>query len=140
MSERNQQFSRTKILIFSVLLLFFFSFLLRTHQLEGITQKDFITTYPVVAQKDNNIARIRKHEETSEGIGRVWIYKEQYFDGVPTEAWEMVIAGYKTLNKWLKDRKDKHLTGDEILQFQKIVVALCKTIEIQEKIDRIILL
>ena len=110
------------------------------HQLEGITQKDFITTYPVAAQKDNNIARIRKHEETCEGIGRVWINKEQYFDGVPTEAWEMVIAGYKTLDKWLKDRKDKHLTGEEILQFQKIVVALCKTIEIQEKIDRIIVL
>lgn len=109
-----------------------------THQLEGITQKDFITTYPVAAQKDNNIARIRKHEETSEGLGRVWINKEQYFDGVPTEAWEMVIAGYKTLDKWLKDRKDKHLTGEEILQFQKIVVALCKTIEIQEKIDEII--
>lgn len=109
-----------------------------THHLEGITQKDFITTYPIAAQKDNNIARIRKHEETSEGIGRVWINKEQYFDGVPTEAWEMVIAGYKTLDKWLKDRKDKHLTGEEIVQFQKIVVALCKTIEIQEKIDKII--
>lgn len=103
------------------------------HQLEGITQKDFITTYPVAAQKDNNIARIRKHEETCEGIGRVWINKEQYFDGVPTEAWEMVIAGYKTLDKWLKDRKDKHLTGEEILQFQKIVVALCKTIEIRRE-------
>lgn len=108
------------------------------HQLEGITQKDFITTYPVAAQKDNNIARIRKFEETGEGVGRVWINKEQYFDGVPTEAWNMIIAGYQPLDKWLKDRKDKHLTGDELLHYQKIVVALCRTIEIQEKIDSIL--
>lgn len=108
------------------------------HQLKGITQKDFITTYPVAAQKDNNITRIRKFEETSEGVGRVWINKEQYFDGVPTEAWNMIIAGYQPLDKWLKDRKDKHLTGDELLHYQKIVVALDKTIRTQERIDEII--
>ena len=108
------------------------------HPLKGITQKDFITTYPVAAQKDNNITRIRKFEETSEGVGRVWINKEQYFDGVPTEAWNMIIAGYQPLDKWLKDRKDKHLTGDELLHYQKIVVALDKTIRTQERIDEII--
>lgn len=108
------------------------------HQLKGITQKDFITTYPVAAQKDNNITRIRKFEETSEGVGRVWINKEQYFDNVPTEAWNMIIAGYQPLDKWLKDRKDKHLTGDELLHYQKIVVALDKTIRTQERIDEII--
>ena len=108
------------------------------HQLKGITQKDFITTYPVAAQKDNNITRIRKFEETSEGVGRVWINKEQYFDGVPTEAWNMIIAGYQPLDKWLKDRKDKHLTGDELLHYQKIVVALDRTIRTQERIDEII--
>lgn len=108
------------------------------HQLEGVMQKDFITTYPVAAQKDNNIVRIRKFEETGEGVGRVWINKEQYFDGVPTEAWNMIIAGYQPLDKWLKDRKDKHLTGDELLHYQKIVVALDKTIRTQERIDEII--
>ena len=50
----------------------------------------------------------------------------------------MIIAGYKSLEKWLKDRKDKHLTGDEIIHFQKMVVALVKTIRIQEEIDEII--
>lgn len=89
------------------------------HELKGVEKAEIITTYPVVAAKDNNVVLTRKFEEISEDTGRVWINKEQYFDGVPTEAWNMVIAGYQPLDKWLKDRKDKHLTGDEILHYQE---------------------
>lgn len=108
------------------------------HELKGIDRKDLITTYPVIGEKDNNVVLIHKFEETNEGIGRVWINKEQYFDGVPLEAWNMIIAGYQPLEKWLKDRKDKHLTGNEIIHYQKMVVALVKTIRTQEEIDEII--
>lgn len=108
------------------------------HELKGVEKAEIITTYPVVAAKDNNVVLTRKFEEISEDTGRVWINKEQYFDGVPTEAWNMVIAGYQPLDKWLKDRKDKHLTGDEILHYQKMVVALVNTIRTQEEIDRVI--
>ena len=108
------------------------------HEIKGIDRKDLITTYPVIGTKDNNVIKAYVYEETNEGIGRVWINKEQYFDGVPLEAWNMIIAGYKSLEKWLKDRKDKHLTGDEIIHFQKMVVALVKTIRTQEEIDEII--
>ena len=51
-----------------------------------------------------------------------------------SEAWNMIIAGYQPLEKWLKDRKDKHLTGNEIIHYQKMVVALVKTIRTQEEI------
>ncbi len=108
------------------------------HAMKRIERTDIITTYPVAAAKDNNVVLTRKFEETSEGVGRVWINKEQYFDKVPSEAWNMVIAGYQPLDKWLKDRKDKHLTGDEILHYQKMVVALVNTIRTQEEIDRVI--
>ena len=108
------------------------------HAMKGIEKTEIITTYPVAATKDNNVVLTRKFEETSEGIGRVWINKDQYFDGVPSEAWNMVIAGYQPLDKWLKDRKDKHLTGEEIMHYQKMVVALVNTIRTQEEIDRMI--
>ena len=108
------------------------------HELKGLEKADIITTYPVAATKDNNVVQTRKFEETGEGTGRVWINKEQYFDDVPSEAWNMVIAGYQPLDKWLKDRKDKHLTGEEIVHYQKMVVALVNTIRTQEEIDRII--
>lgn len=108
------------------------------HQLKGIEQKDFITQFPKTSPTDNNIVRLRKFEETGEGVGKVWINKHQYFDNVPTAAWNMIISGYQVLDKWLKDRKDRHLDSDEIRHYQKIVVALVKTIEIQEGIDNII--
>lgn len=108
------------------------------HQLKDIEKKDFITTYPVVAQNDNNIVRLRKFEEMSDDTGRIWINKEQYFDNVPTEAWKMIIAGYQPLDKWLKDRKDKHLTGEEIQHYQQMIVALVQTIRMQEMIDEMI--
>lgn len=108
------------------------------HQLEGIEKADIITTYPILAQKDNNVVRRRKFEEIEEGSGRVWVNDDQYFDGVPTEAWNMIIAGYQPLDKWLKDRTNKHLTGEEIIHYQKMVVALVQTIRTQEQIDSIV--
>ena len=108
------------------------------HELKGIDRTDLITTYPVIGKKDNNVVLRHEFKETNEGTGRVSINEEQYFDGVPTEAWNTIIAGYKTLEKWLKDRKDKHLTSNEIIHYQKMVVALVKTIRTQEEIDEII--
>lgn len=108
------------------------------HQLRSIEQKDFITQFPMTSPTDNNIVRLRKFEETEDGVGKVWINKHQYFDNVPTAAWNMIISGYQVLDKWLKDRKDKHLDSDDIRHYQKIVVALVKTIEVQEKIDNVI--
>ena len=67
------------------------------HELKGIDRTDLITTYPVIGTKDNNVIKAHVYEATNEGIGRVWINKEQYFDGVPSEAWNMIIVGYKSL-------------------------------------------
>lgn len=106
------------------------------HLLIGIEKKDFITQYSVTEGDD--IVTKKEFEETSDGLGRVWINKYRYFDNVPIAAWDLVISGYKPLEKWLKDRNGKKLSGEEIRHYQKTVVALCKTIDIQEKIDEII--
>ena len=109
----------------------------RLHLLEGITDDDFITTYPVCRPKDNNLCEKREFEETEEGIGRVWINDYQYFDHVPTDAWNMVVAGYQPLDRWLKDRKGKRLTSDEIVHYQLMVTALQKQAAVMEEIDAI---
>ncbi|MBU1116893.1 MAG: helicase [Bacteroidetes bacterium] len=72
-----------------------------------------------------------KYEE-----GKVWINKEQYFDGIKEEVWQYQIGGYQVCEKWLKDRKERTLTLDEIKTYCKIVTSLSKTIELQKKIDR----
>lgn len=109
----------------------------RLHLLEGITDDDFITTYPVCRPKENNHCEKREFEETEEGIGRVWINDYQYFDHVPTVAWNMVVAGYQPLDRWLKDRKGKRLTSDEIVHYQLMVTALQRQSVVMEEIDAI---
>jgi len=67
----------------------------------------------------------------------VYINKEQYFKNVPEEIWHYQIGGYQVCEKWLKDRKGRKLTLDEITTYCNIVTALSKTIEIQKKIDEL---
>jgi predicted helicase len=67
---------------------------------------------------------------------KVWVNKEQYFDGITEEVWQYQIGGYQICEKWLKDRKDRTLTIEEIKTYCKIVTALSKTIELQKEIDK----
>ncbi|TRZ67601.1 MAG: DNA methyltransferase, partial [Methanothrix sp.] len=66
---------------------------------------------------------------------RVLINETQCFEGIPPQVWEYQIGGYQVCHKWLKDRKDRHLSLDEIKTYCQIVTALAKTIEIQTAID-----
>ncbi len=70
--------------------------------------------------------------------GRVWINKTQYFDGVPQDVWEFHIGGYQVCQKWLKDRKDRQLTHDDIQRYQHIVANLAETIRLMEAVDDVI--
>ena len=67
----------------------------------------------------------------------VYINESQYFEGVTKEIWEYQIGGYQVSNKWLKDRKKKSLSLDDIKHYCKIVTSLQKTIKVQKAIDDI---
>ncbi len=67
---------------------------------------------------------------------KVWINKDQYFDGIKEEVWQYQIGGYQVCEKWLKDRKERTLSLDEIKTYCKIVTSLTKTIELQTEIDK----
>jgi predicted helicase len=69
---------------------------------------------------------------------RVWINKTQYFEGVAPEVWEFHVGGYQVCHKWLKDRKGRRLTFDDIKHYQRIVAALAETITLMEQIDETI--
>jgi hypothetical protein len=70
-------------------------------------------------------------------MGRVYINENQYFANVPEVAWNFYIGGYQPAQKWLKDRKGRELNYDDILHYQKIVVALSETDRIMRGIDLI---
>jgi hypothetical protein len=60
------------------------------------------------------------------------------FRGVPEAVWKFHIGGYQVCEKWLKDRKGRTLSDDDILHYQKIVVALAETIRLMREVDEII--
>ena len=70
-------------------------------------------------------------------VGRVYINDTQYFDNVPEIAWNFYIGGYQPAQKWLKDRKDRKLEFDDILHYQKIIVALTETDRLMKEIDKV---
>ena len=66
---------------------------------------------------------------------KVFINKEQYFEGIPKEVWEYRIGSYQVMEKYLKDRKGRKLSLDEINHYMKVAKAIRLTIELQQKID-----
>src|SRR5262249_48324958 len=60
------------------------------------------------------------------------------FRGVPEAVWNFHIGGYQVCEKWLKDRKGRTLSNDDITHYQKIVVALAETLRLMKEIDEVI--
>jgi predicted helicase len=71
---------------------------------------------------------------------RVYINLYLYFEGTTSDVWKFKIGGYQVLDKWLKDRKKakRTLSFDDVLHYQKIVVALKETMQRMEEIDQLI--
>ena len=66
--------------------------------------------------------------------GRVYINGTQYFDNVPQTAWEFYIGGYQPAQKYLKDRKGRELTPDEVMHYENIITVLLETDRIMKEI------
>ena len=119
--------------------------LVSTH-LPGLPETDrFISTYS--GHRNPEVGRVGWSE------GTVWlnasktIAREGHratrpgtigFQGVPEEVWDFHIGGYQVCHKWLKDRKGRTLSDEDIAHYQKIVVALNETIRIMGEIDEVI--
>ena len=52
---------------------------------------------------------------------------------MPEAVWNFHIGGYQVCEKWLKDRKGRTLSKDDIAHYQKIVVALAETIRLMKE-------
>ena len=82
---------------------------------------------------DEKVEKLRYNENE----GRVYLNKIQYFEGITEEVYEYQIGGYQVCCKWLKDRKGRRLSLDDIKHYCKIATSLQKTIEIQKALDDI---
>ncbi len=107
------------------------------HLLESPTVEQYITQYPI--DGDNIVSKphfVNSPPMEELGVvGKVYINDTQYFNNVPEIAWNFYIGGYQPAQKWLKDRKNRKLEFDDILHYQKIIVALSETDRLMNKID-----
>ncbi len=69
--------------------------------------------------------------------GKVYINDTQYFENVPETAWNFYIGGYQPAQKWLKDRKGRTLNFEDLMHYQKIIVALFETDRLMKEIDEV---
>lgn len=51
------------------------------------------------------------------------------------KVWNFHVGGYQVCEKWLKDRRGRKLTNDDITHYQNVVKALVETIRQMAEID-----
>ena len=111
------------------------------HLMDAPELSKLYTKFPV--SNSNEVGKISYVKPTQKGKGkkvpgRVYINKNQYFEGIDPKVWEFEIGGYKVLQKWLKARKGHNLSFDDTMHYQKIIVAIKETMRIMEEIDNLI--
>jgi predicted helicase len=79
-------------------------------------------------------------EKISYSRDTVWLDKAQTrgFRGIPETVWNFRIGCYQVCEKWLKDRKGRTLSNEDINHYHRIIVALAETTRIMAEIDKTI--
>lgn len=98
------------------------------HLMTSPIMNQYQTTYPVGGS--DLMEALRYKDE------KVWINDAQYFGNVPEVAWNFYIGGYQPAQKWLKDRKGRRLTSEDLDHYQKIIKVLMETYRIMQEIDQ----
>ncbi len=96
------------------------------HLMKSPSLHDYDTTFP---EAGDNVVEKLKYEDK-----KVYINDTQYFGNVPELAWNFYIGGYQPAQKWLKDRKGRELSYEDIDHYQKITKILVETDRIMQEI------
>ncbi|MDR2344277.1 MAG: N-6 DNA methylase [Spirochaetaceae bacterium] len=107
------------------------SLLRNLHLMENVSPAMDTADFPVAGT--NEIETVNYRAE------KVYVNKHQYFENISPEIWGYYIGGYQPAEKWLKDRKGRVLSFEDIEHYQKIITVLKITIELQVQIDEILL-
>ena len=85
--------------------------------------------YPFTGEGDNEVGKPRFED------GHVWINDSQYFADAPAVSWDFYIGGYQPARKWLKDRKGRALSFEDVKHYQRILKILSETDRIMRTIS-----
>lgn len=95
-----------------------------------------IVTFPRLG--DNRVQNVRYLPPSDGEEGRVQINHKQYFERVTPDIWEFAIGGYRPAEKWLKDRKGRSLSFEDIEHYGCICAVLRETPRLMAEIDKTI--
>lgn len=121
----------------------------KLHLLEGPKMEKFIPQFPIEGKNIVKKIRFEENYEIIHGdtiihmtplypIGRVYLNETQFFQMVPQHAWEFSFGTHQPARNWLENKKGSVLSKEEILHYQKILIALFETERIQNEIDTIL--
>lgn len=125
--------------------------LMNAHLMTSTAQQESAVRFPIVGSNIVESAHPKYyapgekppgHKSPIE-CGRVYISKDsrrsgkrgQYFEGVTPDAWEFRIGGYQPMDRWLRNRKGRKLTYDDLDHYHRIASTLEKTIALMEEVD-----
>jgi hypothetical protein len=102
--------------------------LVRAHLLRELPRRGLAAYH---GKGDHTIEAVR-YSPTDQAIA---VNKAQFFKPVPQAVWEFHIGGYQVLDKYLRSRKGRALSLDEMNHVGAIADSLAFTIEQIAKID-----
>ena len=86
----------------------------------------------------NVVDKPRYAPPTADKSGRVFINDAQCFAGISPALWAHRVGGYQVLEKWLKDRKGRALSFDDITHYAQVCAALERTAAVMLEVDAVI--
>ena len=107
--------------------------LVRLHLMEE--RAPDLVAFPVGGANTVEAVRYTAPGEGGASEGRIYVNREQYFANVPPEVWNFHVGGYQVANKWLKDRKGRMLSYDDLAHYAQTLAALAATIRLMSEID-----
>ena len=102
--------------------------LVQAHLLRELPRRGLATYH---GKGDHTVEAVRYSSEEQ----AIWINKTQFFKPVPQAVWDFHIGGYQVLDKYLKSRKGRKLSLDEINHVAAVADSLAFTIEQMAAID-----
>jgi hypothetical protein len=67
--------------------------------------------------------------------GSVYVNSSGRFEGVTQEVWGFQVGGYKVCEKWLKDRRGRTLSDEDVEHYGRVVAALGETVRLMSEVD-----
>ncbi len=102
----------------------------------AVESEDTAVSFPIPG--GDVVEKVRYSVPNDHRQGRVWINRGQYFEGVPPEVRTFTIGGYQPAEKWLKDRKGRRLSEEDIAHYRKMIASLAETVRRMAEVDEIV--